>query len=249
MAARADIWLRYKDKKRGKVDSYYFKGTRLKTQDANEARTRARLFKAGKWPPVADKAAAVSVESFALPSEQVGSPMSGGPSGGNKASLPTESVAADSEEHQPTGPVPSQGAADWTNVAAAAAADAGAEPLKPEVVNPAAEKEEREATNDELAAIIVHFQLIGTEGLIKSKVYDKFVAPTVDAQERAGLAAPYKKMLDYGGTKLKLPAWVTGLVVPGVTALMCAGMMSRAWADLARAQKAAAPAPQQQAAA
>lgn len=227
MAARADIWLR---KKNGKPDSWYFQKVRLRTKDAIEGRQRARLAKIGKWPPAEEAAAKASVESFSLP---------GGIESVSQAPVaPLVSSSPPSAAPDQT-PPPADG--DWTNVAAAAAADAS-EPIKPDVVNHAAEQEARDASNAEVAKVILGMQLWATEQLIKSKVWKGFVAPSMPEDARAAMAQPYKTMLDYGGAAIKLPPWVQGLVIPAATALFTAAAVSRMWADMAREQKAHAEA-------
>lgn len=240
--ARADIWLRKKTRRGKQVpDSWYYKTVRLRTQDANVAKQRARLALAGQWPPPEEAAAKTSANAFALQAEPA-APSPVPPESGVAAPSRFESAPVESEENQSAaGPPPSSDGQDWTTAAAAAGADAGAPPpLKPDVVNPEAEKEKRETENAQLARVIVEGQLWATTMFVKAKVWKGFSPPELDDGAKGMLAAPYATMLNYGGLSIVLPPWMTGLVIPGVTAIVGAVAMARAFADVAREQKAAA---------
>ncbi len=189
MTKRADLWLR--KNRAGKPLHYKWKTVNLQTLDATEARARARLAKAGKWPPPEDKAAAVSVECFALHVEDPGLRAQLHEAIGGAAPDQAAVGAAPQETAGVAGSETAAGAApaDWTQASSAASAEAS-QPITPEVVNVEAETEAREATNEELAKIVVGVQLWATEQLIKAKVWKNFTAPATPDDVRAAFAAP-----------------------------------------------------------
>lgn len=242
MAKRADIWPRWRKLANGKkvLACWYVtvdgRPVRLRTKDATVARQRARDALAGKWPPREEASADATVESFQI-------------AAGVDAERPYEIPAA---PVTPTESSPASGAAsaqtpvsppsDWTQAAAGASADASP-PITPEVVNPGVEQAAREQENLMVAELLttVQFWVCGVYAAAKTKFPD-FVPPEVPGGARAIVVGSYKQMLDYGGAAILLPPWVMGVAVPAATVIATGVGVARAWADLAREQKAQRPA-------
>jgi hypothetical protein len=210
-------------RKGGKLVTWYvtINGRRvaLRTKDAVEARRRARLARAGQWPPPEEDAARVSEGAFAF--------------GGHPA-------PSSSGTPPPLEPAP-EPAGDWTSAAAGASADSAAPPLNPDVMPPAETPEQararHEAENAEAANLAVKAQIGLTTIIIRSKVYARFQPPPLPDEGRAALAGEYKKILDYAGAAIRLPAWVTGVAIPVATIFTAAVAIGKGYAEIARKQK------------
>lgn len=244
MAKRADIWPRWRKLASGKkvLASWYAtvegRPVRLRTKDATVARQRMRDAFVGKWPPKEERAAQVTDEAFSLRATHAE------PEPAPEVAPPVSQAA----QFTPTGADPGAAAqtappSDWTQAAGAAATDASP-PITPEVVSQGAEQAAREQENLMVAELLttMQFWVCGVYAAAKAK-HPEFVAPEVPAPVRAIVAGSYKQMLDYGGAAILLPPWVMGLVVPAATAIATGVGCARAWADLAREQKAQRPAP------
>jgi hypothetical protein len=214
-----DIWAR---RKGGRLVTWYItidgRRVALRTKDAVEARRRARLARAGQWPPPEEEAARVSEGAFAF--------------GGHPAPVSRGTPPPPEPAPEPAG--------DWTQAAAGASSDA-ATPINPEVMPPAESPEEKrakaDAVNAQLADFCVTAQMGATTWFVRRKVYAAFRPPPLPDDGRAALANEYKKMIDYGGVALQLPAWVTGLAIPAFTVLTAAVAIGAGYAEIARKQK------------
>lgn len=210
-------------RKNGKLVTWYvtIDGRRvaLRTKDATEARRRARLARAGQWPPPEEAAARVSEGAFAF--------------GGRPAPVQGGTPPPPEPAPEPIG--------DWTQAAAGASADATTTPINPDVMPPGPSPEEAraeaEATNARLADFCVTAQIGITTWFVRRKVYAPFQPPPLPDDGRAVLAGEYKKMLDFGGAALLLPPWVTGFAIPAATILSAAVAIGAGYADIARKQK------------
>ena len=236
MAKVSDIWPRWRKLKTGKkvLACWYVtvdgRPVRLRTKDATVARQRARDARAGKWPPREEAAADATKEAFQLPVGVDERPAHEVPTDDSPSvSAPTSGTA-----HSQT---PVSPPSDWTQAAASASADASP-PITPEVVDPAAEQAKRSVENAQFARGLVETQLWATTALVRAKVYKAFQAPVLDAGAKQLLSQPYETMLNYGGLNLVMPPWVTGLLIPGITALVSAIGLGQAFAEVAREQKA-----------
>lgn len=246
MAKRADIWPRWRKLKTGKkvLACWYVtvdgRPVRLRTKDATVARQRARDALAGKWPPWEEAAATATQEAFQLPVGVDEEPAHEVPSG--DAPAVSASTSGNASPQTPVSPT-----SDWTQAAAGASADASP-PITPEVVDPAAEQAKRSVENAQFARGLVETQLWATAAIVRAKVYKAFQAPVLDDGAKQLLSQPYETLLNYGGLNLVMPPWVTGLLIPGITALVSAIGLGQAFAEVAREQKAAAAGAQKAAA-
>lgn len=216
MPKRPDVWLR---RKNGHPDSWYFRKLRLKTKDADEARQRARLSRAGKWPPKEEQAAKVTAEAFTFdppPAPPASSPSSPPPDPPPASSPP---------------PQPSPG--DWTTAAAAASSEARSESAPPP-------PEPQQYSSEQLADLCVSLQLKATEIYAQQKYYEGFMAPAIAPEGRAMLSSSYRTIFDYAGAAAALPPWVNGLLVPGITVVISSLAIGAGFREIALKQKAEA---------
>lgn len=209
----ADVWLRFKGSGKGRyADSWYYRGRRLLTKDATEARARARLVDKGEWPPPDGRAPVTAAAvAFSMPEPPPAPPESPPP-------------AADPPPAPAAGPTVT---GEWTHAATGAAAEGTAPPETPAP----------EVSNEQLADFLVSLELTIVEIYTRKKIYEGFVAPEIAPAGRAMLAGSYKAILDYGGSQLQLPPWVQGLVVPGIAVVVSSQAIAAGFADAARDQK------------
>jgi hypothetical protein len=225
--ARADVWLRKKTD--GRPDSYFYRKLRLRTKDVVEAKRRARLAAAGKWPPSEESAAKVTAAAFAKLG--LGHPDAYDPPAPAPPPPPpaAENPASAASSYTPPGPAP-----DWTAAAAAAGADATpADPV-------AAPEPPPQISSEQLAELLVTLELAGAEIYTQQTTFPGFVAPEIAPEGRKILAAAYCTMLDYGGAAIALPPWVNGLVIPAITVVVSSMAIVAGFRDQALAQKRAA---------
>jgi len=134
-------------------------------------------------------------------------------------------------EPEPIPQEPRTDAGDWT-------ADANdAATMGSPVSNGAAEEP---PSAEELAGLAVDLELWGAELYAKQTEWDRFVAPQLPAESKAELAKPWQKLIEYSGTAVMLPPWVTGLLIPGVTIVISTISLAKGFALAAREQKRAA---------
>lgn len=216
MPRRPDVWRRNKD---GKFYSWYFRlngeQINLRTKDANEARARARLARAGQWPPPVEGAARVTAKAFEFSPEPPLPP--------SQAPPPSPPAAE---------PIPEPVTGEWTHAASAAGAETA-----PPLDDP---PEPPQASSEELANALVEGQIWATGFYVQQKVWPDFVPPQIAPVGKAILVGAYKSMLDYGGNAIKLPPWVAGLVIPGLTVVTASVAMVQGFRELALEQKAKA---------
>ena len=224
MAKQPDVWLRHKGKgKARRADSWYFRKTRLFTKDEEEARARAKLARAGKWPPPEQRAAHAMADAFrSAPTAPEPPP-------------PPPPVPQLQPVPEEAGP-PFGAQVDWGGAAAAA----GAETFDSEGAGEAEPEAPPQISNEQLAQLVVSLQTKMIEIYTRKKVFKGFVAPGLHPELVGELVGNYKTVFDYAGTAVQLPPWVNGLVVPGVGIAVTTSAMVEAFRDAAEQQKKAA---------
>lgn len=120
--------------------------------------------------------------------------------------------------------------ADATNAAAAETAGGADPPLPPAP----------EISNKELALLGVEAQLWVAQQYARNKVWKGYTAPQLPPEAKAPLAAQWEKIITYADLGAKLPPWVTGLVIPGVTIVVATASLGQVFAEQAAEQKRAA---------
>ncbi len=97
-----------------------------------------------------------------------------------------------------------------------------------------------EVSLDEIAELAVGAQVWVAAEYARSKVYRGFATPQLADETKKPLVEQWKKIAQYSGAAVLLPPWVTQLAIPGAIIIASTLSMARAFAEVARTEKAAA---------